>query len=108
MIGTGRGFKYVLVFKCALTKWVEYFALKSKSAEDVAEVFVDEILMRHGAPKMLISDGGKEFTNRILKAVCRLLKIRKITTAPYNPRADGLAENQVKTCKDMVSSYCNV
>ena len=104
---TDRGYKYVLVFKCALTKWVEYFALKDKSAETIAECFTDEILMRHAAPKVLISDGGKEFNNRILKAICKMLKVRKITTAPYNPRADGLAENQVKTCKDMLSSYCN-
>ena len=62
-----KEFKYVLVFKCALTKWVEYFVLKSKSAEDVAELFVDKILMRHGAPKVLVSDGGKEFTNSICK-----------------------------------------
>ena len=66
-----------------------------------------KILMRHGAPRVLISDGGKEFNNSVLKAICKLLKIRKITTSPYNPRADGLAENQVKTCKDMLSSYCN-
>jgi hypothetical protein len=105
---TLSGYKYVLVFKYALTKWVEYFPLRSKSAEDVAECFVDEILMRHGAPKELISDGGKEFTNKVMKAICTLLRIRKITTAPYNPRADGLAENQVKTCKDMLTSYCNV
>lgn len=104
---TKSGFKYVLVFKCALTKWVEQFALRSKSAEDVAECFVDEIVLRHGAPRVLVSDAGKEFINYNLKAICKLLNIRKVTTSPYNPRADGLAENQVKTTKDMLSSYCN-
>ena len=79
------------------------FAVRSKSAEDFAECFVDEILMRHGAPRVLISDGGKEFVNRILSAICIMLKIRKVITAPYNSRADGLAENQVKSCKDMLS-----
>jgi hypothetical protein len=82
--------------------------VKDKSSLCIAECFVDKILMRHGAPKVLISDGGREFNNQILKAICKLLKIRKIMTAPYNPRADGLAENQVKTCKDMLSTYCNV
>ena len=104
---TRNGYVYVLVFKCALTKWTEQFALKSKSAEDVAECFIDEIVLRHGAPKMLVSDAGKEFINYHLKAICKMLKVRKVTTSPYNPRADGLAENQVKTTKDMLSSYCN-
>ena len=43
-----------------------------------------------------------------MKQLCSLLKIKKVTTAPYNPRADGLAENAVKTTKDMLSSYVNV
>jgi hypothetical protein len=53
---TDGGHIYVLVFKCALTKWVEYFAVKDKSALCIAECFADEILMRNGAPKVLISD----------------------------------------------------
>jgi len=104
---TNGGMKYVLVFKCALTKWVELFALKSKDMEAIAECFVDEIVMRHGAPRILVTDGGKEFINRALLSICKLLKVRKVTTSPYNPRADGLAENQVKTTKDMLSGYCN-
>ena len=105
---TAGGYKYVLVFKCALTKWVEYFPLRSKEAKEIAECYVDEIVMRHCAPRILITDAGNEFNNRILKAICKMLRTKKITTSPYNPRADGLAENQVKTCKDMLSSYCNV
>jgi hypothetical protein len=86
---------------------VEYFAIKDKSMEEVAECFLDEILMRHGPPELVVSDAGKEFVNSTMRAVCKLLKIKKVTTSPYNPRADGLAENQVKTCKDMLSSYVN-
>ena len=79
---TASGYKYVLVFKCALTKWVEYFAVRNKSAEEIAECLVDEIILRHGAPTVIISDGGTEFANKILRGVCKLLEIRKITTAP--------------------------
>jgi transposase InsO family protein len=69
---------------------------------------VDEIFMRHGSPEILVLDKGTAFVNKTLKQVCSLLKIRKITTAPYNPRADRLAENAVRTVKDMLSSYTNV
>ena len=76
--------------------------------ESVAECMIDEIFMRHGSPEILVSDRGSPFVNSLMKQLCSLLKIKKVTTAPYNPRADGLAENAVKTTKDMLSSYVNV
>ena len=103
-----RGMKYILIFKDALTKWVEIFALPSKTADAVAECLVDEILMRHGAPSLLMSDQGTEFVNSVVDQVSLLLRIRRVTTSPYHPRADGLAENQVGTIKDMLSAYVNV
>jgi len=105
---TKRGNKYVLVFKDALSKWVEFFALPNKTEGIIAECMVDEVIMRYGPPKLLISDAGKEFANKVLKQVCQLLRTKKITTAPYNPRADGLAENAVKQLKDGLSAYANV
>jgi hypothetical protein len=64
--------------------------------------------MRHGAPNVLISDQGKEFVNKVVKQISLLLQIRRVTTAPYNPRADGMAEKAVATVKDMLSAYVNV
>jgi hypothetical protein len=100
--------QYILVFKDALTKWVELFALPDKSELSVAECLFDEILMRHGAPRVLISDQGTEFVNKVVDQIAILLRIRRVTTSPYHPRADGLAENQVSTLKDMLSAYVNV
>ena len=108
LVSSKRGNTYVVVFKDALTKWIELFAIQDGSAESVAECMVDEIFMRHGSPEVVVSDRGTAFVNKTLKQVCSLLKIRKITTAPYNPRADGLAENAVRTVKDMLSAYTNV
>ena len=108
LVPSKRGNTYVVIFKDSLTKWIELFAIQDGSAESVAECMVDEIFMRHGSPEILVSDKGTAFVNKTLKQVCSLLKIRKITTAPYNPRADGLAENAVRTVKDMLSAYTNV
>ena len=42
-----NGNKYILVLKCALTKWVEIFALIDKTAESVAECIVEEVICRY-------------------------------------------------------------
>ena len=104
---TAAGFKYILVLKCALTLWVEIFALINKSMEEVAECIVDEVICRHGAFDILLHDQGKEFDNRLLKQICLLLKIRKIRTSGYNPRSNGRTENHNRTLADQLAAYCN-
>ena len=95
---------YILVFKDALTGWVEVFALPDKSADTVAKCIWDEIYMLHGAPRLLISDRGTEFTNVILKDVNKLLAVRHVKTTPANPQSNGIAENFMRTLKDMLVS----
>ena len=102
-----NGNKYILVLKCALTKWVEIFALIDKTAESVAECIVEEVICRYGIINVLISDKGGEFNNELMDQIKLLLRIRRISTTPYNPRSDGLAENHMHTLKDQLSAYVN-
>ena len=99
-----HGFVYILVYKCALTKWVEVVPLPNKTAVTVAAALTD-IFNRHGAPSRMLSDRGKEFKNSTLKAVCDLLGTQHISITPVNPRANGLAENMMLTLKNMLSAY---
>jgi hypothetical protein len=64
--------------------------------------------MRHGAPRVLISEQGTDFANKVIDQISIILKMRRVSTSPYHPRADGLAENQVSTLKDMLSAYVNL
>jgi hypothetical protein len=104
---TRRGMSYILIAKCALTGWVEVFALSDKEALTVAELLVDEIFCRHGAPEELISDRGTEFRNHVMAEISRVLRIRKIHTTAYNPRSDGLVENHMGILKDQIKIFVN-
>jgi hypothetical protein len=99
--------KYILVFKCALTGWVEVFAIPDKSAITVAKCLWDEVYMRHGAPREIISDRGTEFTNQYFAEIHKLLDVRHIKITPANPQANGVAENFMRTLKDMLVSVIN-
>jgi hypothetical protein len=50
LVSTKSGFKYILVVKDYLTKYVWLFPLKFKTAEEVAEKLVNEIICRFGVP----------------------------------------------------------
>ena len=102
-----KGNKYILVVKDALTRYVEAIPIKNKSAEEVVHAFITAIIYRHGAVGWLISDNGREFVNKIFAQVAQLLRIKHSTITAYNPRANGLAENHMRTMKDALSIYCD-
>ena len=50
---TERGNKFIVVCTDYLTRWTEAFAVNNATAETIAELFVEQILCRHGAPNVL-------------------------------------------------------
>ena len=58
---------YVVVFTDSLTKWPEAFAIKSAGTDVIAQHFVEEVVSRHGAPRTLLSDRGKNVLSRLVQ-----------------------------------------
>lgn len=66
--GTSRGNKYIITATDYFSKWPEAGALPDKTAIGVAD-FLFSIFCRHGWPKRIISDQGKEFVNSVSRLV---------------------------------------
>lgn len=62
------GYRFILNYQDHLTKFVCLRPLKTKTAEEVAYHLVD-ILCDKGAPHILQSDNGREFSNKVCSAV---------------------------------------
>jgi transposase InsO family protein len=97
----------VLVVKCALTAAIELMAMRSKEAEDVARNMVDRVYLRHGSPRIIFSDQGKEFCNKVMQQISAVYQLRHIRTTAANPRSNGLVENHNKTLKDQLAVFAN-
>lgn len=54
----------------------------------------------HGLCEILVSNNGTCFIAREMKQFLQANNIRHITTAPYRPTTNGLAERMVQTIKD--------
>jgi transposase InsO family protein len=89
---TKSGNEYILVVKDRLTRYVELFALKNKEPLTVARALL-QVFSRHGAIRNLVSDQGGEFLNKTIEQLSALLTIKRFTTTPYVPRANGQVEN---------------
>ena len=55
---TSHGNKYVISFVDYLMKWVKSFRSHNQTLETIVRLLVDDVICRHGVPKMLISDRG--------------------------------------------------
>ena len=98
-------YKYVLVIVDQFTKWIEAFPIKSKSKEEIAEIFIKNIICRFGLPEEIVSDGGGEFNNNLMIEVCRILEVKKRITTPYNPKANGAVERINRIILDYIAKY---
>jgi transposase InsO family protein len=63
-----KDFKWILNYQDHFTKFSILRSLKSKKAEETAKELLD-IFLQFGAPSILQSDNGREFTATIIKEV---------------------------------------
>ena len=70
------------------------FALKGKSAAEVALNFQNHIFAIPGIPRILHSGNGQEFVNKIIHSIVKEWpgQITIVNGRPHNPKCQGLVE----------------
>ena len=68
------GYKYVVVAIDYFSKWSEARPLYDKTAVSVARFLYDDIICRHGCPRIQINDQGRGFSNFLNYELSRLIK----------------------------------
>ena len=105
---TPSGNRYILVVSDYFTHWAEAYALPDHKAETVCKKLVTEWIMRHGMPRQIHSDQGRDVDGKLMRAICDLLGCEKIRTTPYTPRSDGMVERLNRSILTMLAAYVNV
>ncbi|KAM7303262.1 DDE-type integrase/transposase/recombinase [Ixodes scapularis] len=103
-----QGNRWIIVATDYLTRCAETKALPSGTAVEVAKFFIESIVLRHGAPEVLISDRGSSFMAQLTQEVLRLSHTSHCRTTAYHPQTNGLTERLNKTIADMISMYVDV
>lgn len=99
--------EYLFVATCRLTKFVIVKAARKHTADNVAKFILEDIILIHGPPRILISDNGTEYVNLIVASILRQLNIKHHRTPVYNPMSNGQTECYNRTWKSIVSAYVN-
>ena len=87
-----------LVVVKAHTKWPELTPVSSTTASKIIEVLCD-LFTRFGIPEQIVSDNGPQFASVEFQAFIKSNGIYHITSAPYHPATNCLAERLVQTFK---------
>lgn len=85
------GVKYVLVMIDAFDSYVRLYPLRTKTADEVANVVVTRAIYP-SIMDSLQSDDDPVFNGKVLGIVCRRLGVQRIIAAPYSQWQNGTAE----------------
>ncbi|KAG1937540.1 retrotransposable element [Pimephales promelas] len=81
------------------SKWMEVYPVTHATSR----ITIEKLRMcfsTHGLPKMLVSDNGTCFTSNEFEMFMKNNGIHHVTSAPYHPSSNGLAERAVQTFKE--------
>ena len=80
--------RHILVITDPYSRMVWLETIITKSAEEVYDKFVNRFLLEEGCPRVILTDNGREFSNKLLRELMRLCRIRLKYTPPYHPRGN--------------------
>jgi hypothetical protein len=98
-----KGKDYLLVVICRLTSMVHLIpTVTTATAQDVAWLFVKEIVRLHGIPNSIVSDRDRKFVSIFWKELHRLLGVKLLMSTAFHPQTDGASERAVQNVSQVL------
>ncbi|KAM2075001.1 hypothetical protein EV2_039037 [Malus domestica] len=94
---SSAGEAYILAATDYFSKWAEAIPLREVKKETVVRFIKEHIIHRYGVPRYIITDNGKQFSNRLVDELCEKYKFKQHKSSMYHAPANGLAEAFNKT-----------
>ncbi|KAI3797887.1 hypothetical protein L1987_33151 [Smallanthus sonchifolius] len=100
---TAKGNYTIWVIVDRLTKSAHFLPIReTSSSERLAEIFIKEIMSRHGMPLSIASDRDTRFMSRFWKKFNEAMGTRLNISTAYHPQTDGQSERTIQTLEDML------
>ncbi|XP_050885076.1 uncharacterized protein LOC127088200 [Lathyrus oleraceus] len=101
------GKNYILVAVDYASKWVEAVALPTNDAKVVVRFLKENIFVRFGVPRALISDEGTHFLNHLMEKLLLKYKVKHRIATPYHPQTSGQVEMSNRQLKQILEKTVN-
>lgn len=100
-VPSARGHRYALCVVDLCTRWAEVIPLRALTAKATCQALLD-IFSHYGAPEVICSDQGSNFTAQLTQAFNERLGVRMRFSTPEHPQSNGLVERFNGTFKAML------
>ncbi|QRW24417.1 Retrotransposable element Tf2 protein [Rhizoctonia solani] len=99
----------ILVIVDSFTKYGIFVKCSKKlKAPKLAELFLEHVWKRHGMPEKMVSDRGRVFNNKFLKALYKRLGIDPHFSSAYHPQSNGQTERVNPSIEHFLRAYLGV
>ena len=103
---TSKGKRYALTIICMLTGYVFCVPLKTKTAEEILQAYINNVYTRFGGSLKILSDNDTKFKNNISEQIAKELGVEyKLYTPPYHPASNGRIEGFHAFLKACISKH---
>ncbi|XP_048611670.1 uncharacterized protein LOC125585969 [Brassica napus] len=96
------GNEYILVAVDYVSKWVEAIASPTNDAKVVLKMFKSIIFPRFGVPRVVISDGGTHFINKLFENLLKKNGVKHKVATAYHPQTSGQVEISNREIKSIL------
>nr|GEX29472.1 putative reverse transcriptase domain-containing protein [Tanacetum cinerariifolium] len=103
LLRTPSRYDSIWVIVDRLTKSAHFLPIKkTDSIEKLAQLYLKEIVCRHGMPVSIISDRDSLFTSRFWETLQKSLGTQLNLSTAYHPETDGQSERTIQTLEYML------
>ena len=90
---SSHGHHYTLTVICMLTRYIFCIPLKTKTASEVVQAYMNKVYAKSGGTKKILSDNRTEFKYQLFTDVATQLGVEcEVYSTPYHPQSNGRIE----------------
>jgi hypothetical protein len=103
---SGCVFDAILVIVDRFSKMALYVpAQKTWDAKQFADAYFDNIILKYGIQKGIVSDRGSIFTSAFWTEICYQLQVKRRLSTAFHPQTDGQTERQNQTLEQYLRMF---
>ena len=99
--------EYILTIQDQLSKFCMATPLQNTLASMITDAFIKRFICIFGAPRVVLTDQGKNFLSSLMGRIAKRFKIKKIRTTAFHPQSNGSLERSHHSLGEFLKQYTN-
>ncbi|CAF1243875.1 unnamed protein product [Rotaria sordida] len=104
---TKNGNKYIILLTDVLSKFVITKAVRECTASTAAQFLIEEVILKYGTPKCILTDNGTHFTATMMNELFKKFGVTHLYSTPYHPMTNDQIERFNVTMNAKIAALSN-